>query len=367
MKVFFHVQHLLGIGHLKRAATLARGLEAAGFEVTLASGGLPTEGIDFPVLQLPPAKSDAAFKQLLDERGEPVDDAWKGRRRDALLAAWQASDADVLMIELFPFGRRQMRFELLPLLDAARARPRRPLIVCSARDLIQWRPTREQEMLEYFERYFDQLLVHGDPTVASFNFGPAARLAGRLHYTGYVVDRVFENTNPGSDEVLVSAGGGAVGRPLLEAALVARPLTSLRGRPWRLLAGINAHEADVASLRKRAGPGVLVERSRQDFAARLASCALSVSQAGYNTVMETLAARARAVVVPFAGGGEVEQTTRARLLVARGLLEMIEEDALDGATLAAAIERALARPRPAPGDIDLDGAAASARLLRQWL
>jgi len=367
MKVFFHVQHLLGIGHLKRAATLARGLEAAGFEVTLASGGLPTEGIDFPVLQLPPAKSDAAFKQLLNQHGNPVDDAWKGKRRDALLAAWQASDADVLMIELFPFGRRQMRFELLPLLDAAKHRRRRPLIVCSARDLIQWRPTREQEMLEYFERYFDRLLVHGDPAVASFNFGPTAKLAGRLHYTGYVVDRVLEKTNLGSEEVLVSAGGGAVGRPLLEAALVARPLTSLRERPWRLLAGINAHEADVASLRKRAGPGVLVERSRQDFAARLASCALSVSQAGYNTVMETLAARARAVVVPFAGGGEVEQTTRARLLVARGLLEMIEEDSLDGATLAAAIERALARPRPAPGDIDLDGAAASARLLRQWL
>ena len=45
MKVFFYVQHLLGIGHLKRAHTLARALRAAGFEVTLASGGLPVAGI----------------------------------------------------------------------------------------------------------------------------------------------------------------------------------------------------------------------------------------------------------------------------------------------------------------------------------
>ena len=46
---------------------------------------------------------------------------------------------------------------------------------------------------------------------------------------------------------------------------------------------------------------------------------------------------------------------------------MVEEDALNPRSLAAAIDRAAARPRPAPGDIDLGGAAASARLLRQWL
>jgi predicted glycosyltransferase len=365
MKVFFHVQHLLGIGHLRRAATLARAIAADGFEVTLASGGMPVAGIE--VLQLPPASSDAAFKTLLDERGRPVDDAWKARRRDALLAAWSAADADVLMIELFPFGRRQMRFELIPLLEAARARSRRPLIVCSARDLIQWRPTRELEMLDYFERYFDRLLVHGDPAVARFNFGLVGRINDRLHYTGYVVEKSSGKSGLGADEVLVSVGGGAVGQALLTAAVDARPLTSLRDHPWRLLAGVNAPESSVASLRQRAGPGVIVERSRQDFTSRLANCVLSVSQAGYNTVMETLSARARSVMVPFAGGGEAEQTMRTRLLVARGLAEMVEEGSLDARSLAAAIERARARPRPSPGDIDLGGAEATARLLRQWL
>ena len=92
-----------------------------------------------------------------------------------------------------------------------------------------------------------------------------------------------------------------------------------------------------------------------------------MSQAGYNTVMETLSARARAVVVPFAGGGETEQALRARLLAERGLLEVVEEEALRPASLAAAIERAARRPRPAAGAVDLGGAAASARLLRAWL
>jgi len=367
VRIFFHVQHLLGIGHLKRAATLARALRGAGFEVTLASGGAPVEGIELQgieVLQLPPATSPD-LKQLLDENGKPVDEAWKARRRDALLEAFRRSAPDVLLIELFPFGRRQLRFELLPLLEVAKGKA---LIVCSVRDLLQPRPAREGEVLECFEHYFDHLLVHGDPRVAGFerSFQNAALLRERVHYTGYVAEGIPQDeSNAGSGEVLVSAGGGAVGARLLDAALQARPLCALRAKTWRILAGLNFQ--GLEALQARAGDGVVVERFRNDFTLRLRNCVLSVSQAGYNTVVETLQARARAVLVPFAAGGEVEQTARARLLEERGLVQVVEEAQLSPATLAAAIDRAAAAPRPAPGAVDLGGAQASAALLRKWL
>jgi predicted glycosyltransferase len=366
MKIFFYVQHLLGIGHLRRAATLAQAFEKAGLQVTLASGGRPVEG--YRVLQLPPASSDAEFKQLLDENGNPVDEAWKRRRREALLGAYAAAAPDVLLIELFPFGRRQMRFELLPLLDMAKESAKRPLIVCSVRDVIQSKPEREAEIIECFEHYYDRLLVHGDPGVAGFerSFGAAERLAGKLHYTGYVVrDPAAADSEVGAGEVLVSAGGGATGQHLLETAIAARPLTSLRDRKWRVLAGVNA--ADVAGLRAHEGAGVTVERFRHDFTQRLRNCVLSVSQAGYNTVLETLQAGTRAVLVPFAAGADAEQTLRATLLAERGLVQMVGEAAPTPATLAAAVDRAAARPRPAPGAIDLGGARRSAELLRDWL
>jgi len=361
MKVFFYVQHLLGIGHLKRAAALSRALEHAGFQVTLASGGAPVPGIR--VLQLP-SVSSTDFKNLLDEHGQPVDEAWKARRRDRLLEAFHENSPDALVIELFPFGRRQMRFELIPLLEAASAAPRRPLIVCSVRDLLQPNPAREAEAAERFERYFDRLLVHGDPRVAAFehSFGGAARLAAKLHYTGYVVDQAPAAGDAGSGEVLVSAGGGAVGRALLETAIRARPLTRLSHCTWRVLAGVNAKGLDALQ-----GEGVIVERARNDFTLRLRNCVLSVSQAGYNTVMETLQAGARAVLVPYAGGAESEQTSRARFLARRGLVQVVEEDALTPAALAAAIDRAAAAPRPAPDAIDLNGAQRTAELLREWL
>jgi predicted glycosyltransferase len=368
MRVFFYVQHLLGIGHLKRAGVLARALREAGFEVTLASGGAPVAGIEADI-QLPPASAaDSSFKTLLDDVGRPVDDDWKRRRAAALLDAWRASRADVLLIELFPFGRRQMRFELLPLLEDAMRLAPRPLVVCSVRDLIQSRPEREAATAALAMRFFDHILVHGDPRLAPFerSFGAAAELADRLHYTGYVVSRAPAATGSGAD-VLVSAGGGAVGRRLLESAMLARERTLLRGATWRVMAGINCSDADYRALERHAIPGIALERSREDFTMLLANCALSISQAGYNTVAEALQARVRAVLVPFAAAGESEQTLRAQLLAARGAAVVLEESAMTVENLAEAVNRAARSPRPSADLVDLDGARRSAELLRGWL
>ncbi|HZM36993.1 MAG TPA: glycosyltransferase [Burkholderiales bacterium] len=362
-RVFFHVQHLLGIGHLKRAVVLCRALAAAGFDVTLASGGAPVPALSFPGkrVQLPPmAAADAAFKTFVDEAGRPIGEAWKERRKEMLLEAWRAAGADVLIVELFPFGRRQLRFELLPLLEAARG----ALVICSVRDILQKRPEREAAAVGLIEAHFHKVLVHGDPDIAPFemSFSAAAQLADRLFYTGYVVEEAPVAGDAGRGEVLVSAGGGAVGRRLLETALVARPLTRLRDRTWRLLGGINA---SLEGVEPRSG--VIIERARIDFATLLRNCELSVSQAGYNTLLETLQARTRAVVVPFSQGSETEQGMRARLFADRGLVAVLEERDLSPAALAAAVDEAMARPRPQASDIDLDGASRSAELVARWV
>jgi predicted glycosyltransferase len=262
-----------------------------------------------------------------------------------------------------------MRFELIPLLEDSRRVPKVPLTVCSVRDIIQPKPGREAETVSLVERYFDRVLVHGDARVASFerSFAAAARLGERLHYTGYVVDEVPPAQAGGHAEVLVSAGGGAVGRKLLQTALRARDATLLRGATWRVLAGIHCSEANFRELRRAAGDGVIVERNREDFPSLLANCALSVSQAGYNTVAETLQARARSVLVPFAGTDESEQTLRASLLAERGAAVMLAEKALTPENLAAAINRAARSPQPAADVVDLNGARRTAELLKQWL
>lgn len=378
-----YVQHLLGIGHLKRAMTLAGALAAGGLRVTVASGGFEVsefavEGVR--MLQLPPlGAADMTFKNLVGATGMPIDDDWKRERREALLAAYREIDPHVLLIELFPFGRRQMRFELLPLLDTAIAASPRPLIVSSVRDVSgggQRAPSRQTETVALVNRYFDHVLVHSDPALIRFErtFSYADQIAEKLQYTGFVVERAARDTPDllaGKDEVIVSAGGGAVGRVLIEAALHARPLTTLANRTWRLLMGINASSADAAAieaLNLRIGGGrIVIERARDDFTTLLRNCLVSVSQAGYNTTMEILDAGARAVLVPFSGGSETEQTLRATILAEHGRLQVVEEPALTPETLAAAIDRAARGASPQRGAIDLGGAERSAVLVAQWI
>jgi predicted glycosyltransferase len=147
---------------------------------------------------------------------------------------------------------------------------------------------------------------------------------------------------------------------LLRAVLAARGATRLADAPWRLIAGPNLPQSDFASLCANLPPRVVLERFRQDFPALMAAARLSISQAGYNTVMDILSSGSRALVLPFAEGGESEQTLRARLLAKRGLLALMEPP-FEPAALARAIDAAADMPRPQRARIDLDGANATAR------
>jgi predicted glycosyltransferase len=377
-RLLIHVQHLLGIGHLKRAALLARAFAEAGYAVDLVSGGMPVASLELGAArlhQLPPARSRDESFSLVDEHGAPPGPAWHEARRGALLALFAAAAPDALIVETYPFGRRALAFELEALIAAARARAKPPLILASVRDILQAprRPGRAEAAAAVLARDFDLVLVHGDPSFVRLeeSFPLPEPLRAMLRYTGFVApphEERLPSDRARSGEVLVSAGGGAVGSALVEAAIAARAGSRLGAAPWRILVGANAGEAELAALAARAAEapepeGIVVERARPDFARLLADCRVSVSQAGYNTVMDILGARARAVLVPFVGQGESEQSMRAERLAGRGLAHVLDEGRLTPAALAAAIDAADAGPAPAAHGLALGGAAASVEIV----
>lgn len=368
-RVMFYVQHLLGIGHLARASRIAEAMVARGLEVTLVTGGLPVPG--FPgggVRHLPlPALAvgDGSFAGLVTAQGMPANAAFLDHRRDLLLAAFRELAPDVVMTEAFPFGRRQMRFELSPLLDAIAGTGSRPLLLASIRDILQARakPARDEETADTVLAHYDRVLVHGDPGFIRLEetFPFAARITERVVYTGLVTGPI---PVPSAEiyDVVVSAGGGAVGQDIaFGATAAARRLPHLR---WLVVTGPNLPQADVTRLAADLPANVTLARFRPDFARLLAAARLSVSQAGYNTVGDILQAGCRAILVPYAAQGETEQTERATRLQRLGRADVIAEDRLEAASLADAVARAIESPPPRQvAGLATDGARTTAAII----
>src|SRR6185295_9062520 len=115
-------------------------------------------------------------------------------RRDLMLRRLAAEPPDVIVVELFPFGRRKFARELLPLLAAARDASPRPIVVCSVRDILVGRGADQQAHDEraraLADRHFDAVLVHGDPAFARFDefFRPLEPMRTPVYYTGFVAD-----------------------------------------------------------------------------------------------------------------------------------------------------------------------------------
>jgi predicted glycosyltransferase len=374
MKVMFYVQHLLGIGHLVRASRIASALVSDGQDVTMVTGGMEVDG--FPATQvgnvrLPPLRSaDDSFSGLADEDGREAGDVYLTRRKDALISAFDEIEPDCLIVEAFPFARRQMRFELLPLLDHVKALPpgRRPMVVSSIRDILQPKSAkRDVATARLVQDYFDLVLVHGDRRFATLDetFSAAGSIADKTTYTGMIAPDDAEPSVADRYDVIVSAGGGAVGEDLLRTSLAARELTSLSTARWLIVTGPNLPDEAVSRLQAKASDNFEIVRFRSDLARLLNRARVSVSQAGYNTVADVLRAQCASVLVPFAAHGEQEQTIRATRLAAAGLAVCIQAGDLSPANLAGAIDAACRQERDYAASMPLDGAAATAGVLRE--
>ncbi len=370
-RILFYVQYLEGIGHVMRAKRIVEELVRRGCRVALVLGGNPIPGFAVAgatIHQLPPVHvGQESYSVLLAEDGTPVDDAFKAARRDQLLEIYQAEQPNILITEAYPMGRWAMHFELEPLLATADADAQRPLILASLRDILQMPKSTEKsdKSIALFQRYYDAMIVHGDPDLVRIeeSFPPLAGLIEQAHYTGLVAP-VDQNpaVRPATDrfDVIVSGGGGAIGYQVLAAAIAAKPLSAQAEKRWLALAGPRMPEGDYERLARQAeANGVPLERYRDNLVGLMHGAQVSVQRAGYNTIADLLVARCPGVLVPDAGGGQMEQPLRAEKLAALNCAVVVPEDRLDPTALAVAIDRAVALPQRST-EFNLDGAAGAA-------
>jgi len=375
--LMFYCQYVFGMGHLVRSLEIARAL-AREFEVTFVAGGDPVQGLEVPpnakLVRLPALEAQPGFQGL--RPCDPASDLEETRRlrQRQLLEVFEDVRPEVLVIELFPFGRKQFSFELLPLLE--RARHSGTFVACSLRDILvrkQNQAAHEQRVCEIANAWFDLILVHGDPALVTIGetFSRAGDLSCDLRYTGYVVKSaaaVRAMPRNGQPTIVGSIGGGRSdeGRQLLETLTAAAWL--LRDRiphEFRIFAGPFMPDDAYARLDDLAAGArnVRLQKYTPDLISQLAAADLSVSLGGYNTTMDILRTGVRALILPAEDSGDREQALRASKLERLGAIETIDPARVSAPELSEQIVRAIERA-PRRLSLNLNGAENTRELLR---
>jgi predicted glycosyltransferase len=370
MTLVFYCQHSLGIGHLTRSFALATALTEH-FRVVFLNGGLLPPGLPVPagveIVDLPALGMDDGHTVVSRDGTHDVAQA-QAARREIIDAAVRRHRPAVLLVELFPFGRKKFAGEIIAMIRAAKAQGAK--VACSLRDiLVDARPDQrhhDDRARWMTDRWFDLVLVHTDQRLARLedSFRPTKPLRTPVRETGYVVPaREAAAQAPRGDHLLVSAGGGIVGGPLFDLALEARALMR-EPLPLRIVAGPFLPEPQWLALQEqvRGLSDVELVRHVPDMVAQMRNARASLSQCGYNTALDIVVAGVSALVVPYATATENEQQSRATRLAALGAMRCAPSGPLDARTLADELD-ALLHFEPRAAALDLNGASRSAALL----
>ncbi len=381
MNILHYTQHVLGIGHLFRSLAIDAALAPA--TVHLVTGGpevplaLPANVRHHP---MPALKMDSQFQavQTVDQEAD-LETTWL-QREGLLLELYQGLNPEVILVEMFPFGRKRFAREILPMLEANRGRAHPAITLCSVRDILVEKEEQakfERKVLGWLNPYFDGVLVHSDPRLIRLDetFARVADITCPIWYTGYVAqgptvaDKSSARAELGLDMeariILVSAGSGSVGEELLQATLEASILMH-KTLPHQLIMFTGPHAGADALTRLTARSANQAHVRIGDFTPRfpdhVLACDLSVSMAGYNTTMNLLACGTPGLMYPF--DQNREQRMRLTALANAGYLFILEAADFAPAKLAVIMERALSTTPKSARNLRLHGDQESAEIIQ---
>jgi predicted glycosyltransferase len=336
-KVYFPVESLVGLGHFNRAGKIVRDMVQTGFDVTVASSTFVDPNRFFSGAQqtvISPyvfkdggeafySVNSAGKKQFKDEFNEK---SWAQNRTQEHLQNVDRIKPDVFISEFWPFDRPSLDIEMTAILSKLETQPKNNLRLASVRDVLDrygdgtFEEERANRAINIINDNFHAVLVHGDSKFVPLNetFKAADRIRIPLIYTGYVLDDLPQRIVPEPDKgpLIVSCGSGTDGEEMvfsfltsLEKILPFRDSDShaafVTKRPIHIVCGPRFYEGAFKAvqhwgekLRERYGCDIVVSDYRQDFTSLLAKAAFSISLAGYNTTLETLALNVPALFIP---------------------------------------------------------------------
>ncbi len=357
-----------GLGHLRRCTLLAGGIVEADpdNEVVIVTGS--PRALAFPLpervdtIKLPAAtKGDDGSYQARRLRCDLPD--LVRVRSELLLAAVTSFEPDVVVVDHAPIG---MAGELMPMLRRIANSRWAPRLVLGLRDIIDeaarvercWAADGSWEMLSAY----DEVLVYGDAriTTTATELELGRRLRVPVTHTGYIAPAMPEPMG-GEPFVLVTVGGGGDGHELLRRYFDAVERGALGGMRSVVVTGPLMSAGRRAELITRAESmrDVSVVGFTEDLRSLISSATGVVSMAGYNTVVEELAAATPALLVPRSAP-RLEQDIRARRLTGVAPVDRCPLEDLGPARLATFVDHARAGWSH-PTRVDLRGVTRAAQ------
>lgn len=383
MKIIIYCQHVLGVGHFFRTLEILKALHDC--DLILVTGG---GQIDVPLpqnvrhVQLASLMMDKTFKGLHSTESNASLGKIKEDRTDQLMSLVATEQPDLFLIELYPFGRKAFRFELIPVLDFLKKEALFSCkVVCSLRDILVEKEDadlHERRVIKALDQWFDAVLVHSDPSLIKLDstFSRMDQINIPLIYTGFItplpdnkkislIKKEADSLN-GLPLIVASAGGGNVGANLLTSVMQACQEPALKGKiQLQLFTGPYMAEDEKKKLFSLAGPGLCVKEFASDFVSLLAAAELSISMAGYNTSMNIVAAKVPSLVWPF--DQNQEQKSRVEKLMNFTPMDLLTSDDLKPERLSKIIYQKLDRKIVSPHvSLNLDGAKVTARIIKEF-
>lgn len=395
MRVVMYSPDSIGLGHMRRNATVAAELvrqkPEASVALLIGSGAgaffAVPRGVD--TIKLPSVQKVTSEIWRARSLNLSVDETSQVRA-GIIQNVIRSLKPDVVLVDHLPMG---VCCDLLPALKMIQREQLDAQVVLGLRDILDEpelirRRWRAQGQYGFISAHYDAALIYGDRAVypSGDHYGLEPCLPGRVFYTGYVCSS-FEaardtrgdpksvrglpgltDWNPGERVIVAAGGGGHDAFPMLEATLSAlKPLDDDPSIRAVIIAGPLMPEADRQRLEKMCDG---LKRSQivpwtADCMDYLSAADVAIIMAGYNSSLEALSTRARVIMLPRPGPSG-EQRIRARMLAERNLVDAIENAAASPETVKQSILRALSMSPRQPSTEMLGGAAVAARKMIEF-
>ncbi|WNO11608.1 glycosyltransferase [Teredinibacter sp. KSP-S5-2] len=359
--LLFYCEQQYGCGHFQRTANIIEHLlnQNNHYDIHLIFGGRPVqqpeffEKIDYRLIPMIEGGVNCHFKESMGYKGDwnIYSNLRKQAIRDHIL---KIDYVDLLLIEFFPFGRKELSPYILVLIEEVKRKFPGAKIISYVREIVDKKNKLDSlEILKNSVRYFDNIFICGKKSIWNFDSNnPIFEILEPItNYIGYICPpgmQVTGNAPPpkkAAIRCISSVGGGRDGLEIQQ-----RFLESINGidfKQYRLYFDVflsKHYDNDTINrlINTYECKNIKFHRFSNEFKSKLAESDIHFCMGGYNSVFETLACGSYPVIFPRQW--EAEQLTRGHYLAGKNLAYTINQDNISSKSILKSLSRYTNKP-----------------------